>query len=261
MICSPLPYHERASLCEAVMGQRLLSLIDDKKTNLALSADVTTSAELLALAREVGSEICVLKTHIDIIQDFSKEIVSELATIAKQQQFFIFEDRKFADIGHTVKHQYEGGIYHIADWAHFINAHALPGPGIIQGLAEAGLKNERGLILIAEMSSKGHLMSAQYIAETLRMAQAQPQFVMGFITQHALSTDPRFLHFTPGVKIETGGDTLGQQYVSPRQAILEHGADVIIVGRGILSAPLRLKAASLYRQQGWEAYQERLQLI
>ena len=41
-----------------------------------------------------------------------------------------------------------------------------------------------------------------------------------------------------------GGD---QRYVSPRCAILERGADIVIVGRGITAASDPLRAAKEYR--------------
>ena len=252
-----MTYRDRADCCLSNTAQHLLRLMDDKKTNIALSADVNRSDDLINLVDRIGPEICLLKTHIDIIDDFTKELPLELKRLALKHRFLIFEDRKFADIGNTVKQQYAGGIFRIVDWADFVNAHVIPGPGIITGLAEVGRKQNRGLILLAEMSSKGHLMDIDYVQQTLTFAEQFPDFVVGFITQHAVSNDPHWINFTPGVKLVAGSDKLAQQYVTPEKAILENGADVLIVGRGIIEAEDPLSEAQKYRAAGWKAYLER----
>jgi uridine monophosphate synthetase len=252
-----LSYQQRAQTCQSGAGKKLLQLMADKQTNLALSADVSGAQELLRLADQLGPEICLLKTHIDIIEDFTPALTAKLAELARLHQFMIFEDRKFADIGNTVKHQYAGGIYKIVEWADFTNAHTLPGPGIVEGLLQAAQSHQRGLILLAEMSSRGHLMDEAYMQATLKMAEQFPEFVIGFITQHALTSDSRWINLTPGIKLETGTDALGQQYNTPESAILEHGTDVIIVGRGIIAAESPLTEAKRYRTAGWKAYQLR----
>lgn len=257
MMGSTLSYSERANYCLSPIAGHLLRLMDEKKTNLCLSADVTTADALLALADLLGPEICILKTHADILSDFTPELMQALRKLAHQHRFILFEDRKFADIGNTVKHQYSGGLHRIADWADVVNAHILPGPGIVQGLAEVGRKKNRGLILIAEMSSAGHFMDNDYIQNTLKVAEQFADFVIGFITQHALSTDPHWINLTPGVKLHDGQDKLGQRYMSPKKAILEQGADVIIVGRGIIAADDPLAEARQYREQGWNSYLKR----
>ncbi len=256
-----LPYSARASYCKNELTKKLFFLMDQKKSNLALSADVTRGQELLDLADQVGPEICVLKTHIDIIEDFTPELTEKLQTLAQKHQFLIFEDRKFADIGHTVKLQYEGGIYHIASWADIINAHSLPGLRMVAGLAEAGLKQKRGLLLLAQMSSANNLLTPEYTEKTVAIAKQFPEFVMGFISQKKLSADPQWIYMTPGVHLTTDGDSLGQQYVTPQEAILDHGSDVIIVGRGIVKAMDPLAAAKQYRTAGWEAYETSLKEI
>ncbi|VVC74761.1 Orotidine 5'-phosphate decarboxylase [Aquicella siphonis] len=257
MIISRHSYTERAHYCLSPLAKNLFHLMAEKETNLALSADVTSAQKLLDLAELLAPEICVLKTHIDIIEDFTPALTQQLRKLALKHRFMLFEDRKFADIGNTVKHQYNGGIYHIADWADLVNAHSLPGPGIISGLAEVGRKKNRGLILLAEMSSAGHLMGPEYMQNTLKMAEQFSDFVIGFITQHALSRDPHWINITPGVKIGSGSDTLGQQYVTPEKAILENGSDIIIVGRGIIQANDPLTEARKYRQSGWDCYLKR----
>ena len=245
---------ERANLCTNTVAKTLLQIMHEKKTNLAVAADVAKKNELLWIADQVGPFICVLKTHIDIIDDFDWDLIDQLQALAKKHNFLIFEDRKFADIGNTVKMQYAHGMYRIVDWAHIINAHTVPGPGIIQGLQEIGAPKHRGLILIPQMSSAGNLASGEYTQKTLSMAQMYPDFVIGFIARDNLSDDARFINFTPGVQLNEGGDGLGQQYLTPEQAI-DNGSDVIIVGRGIIKADNPARVSEQYRDLAWKAYQ------
>ena len=79
----------------------LLSLISIKRSNLCVSADVHTTFDLLNVAEEVGDYICVLKTHADIIDDWSEKTIEGLQKISKRKHFLLFEDRKLGDIGST----------------------------------------------------------------------------------------------------------------------------------------------------------------
>ncbi|KAI8481731.1 hypothetical protein Bbelb_405680 [Branchiostoma belcheri] len=274
-----LSYRERGDLCQHPVARQLFSIMEKKKSNLAVSADLCTAEQVLQLADQVGPHICMLKTHADIMTDFSTEFVQSLTELANRHQFIIFEDRKFvdigstvqqvrgqtevrrgrqvggerkfADIGSTVQHQYRDGLYHIADWAHLTNAHALPGSGV-------GLDKKRACLLIAEMSSKGNLATGDYTKATVKMAEEHKDFVVGFIGQSQLTEDPTFIHMTPGVQLSGSGDGLGQQYVSPWDAVVTRRADVIIVGRGVYKDPDPASAAQRYQTAAFEAYQHRL---
>ncbi|MBW0488951.1 hypothetical protein O181_028666 [Austropuccinia psidii MF-1] len=275
-------YTERASGHLNTLCGRILRAMDSKKTNLCVSVDVTSKASFLRIVEAVGPHVCMIKTHIDIIEDFDWDLIKKLLELAAKQNFFIFEDRKFADIGNTVKCQYSKGIYQIVKWADITNAHTVPGEGIITGLAEIGIPKQRGLLLLAEMSSKGTLATGDYTTETVKMARRHKNFVFGFISQRRLEgvgLDPAdkqstnnasedFLVLSPGVGLDVAGDSLGQNYRTPYQVIFESGADVIIVGRGIYGqqntsgdATEHIVAQAIrYKQAGWEAYVKRQKL-
>ncbi|KAF9247320.1 humps family-domain-containing protein [Melanogaster broomeanus] len=267
-------YTDRAQKHKNPAARALLHLMAKKKSNLSVSVDVTRKKDFLAIVDAVGPYVCLIKTHIDILEDYDQSVIEELQTLSKKHEFLIFEDRKFADIGNTVALQYSSGIYKIASWAHITNAHAVPGPSIITGLASVGLPLERGLILLSEMSSKGALATGTYTEDAVRMARARRDFVIGFVAQHRMEgigagdgddlTDEDFLILSPGVGLDTKGDAMGQQYRTPAEVVTECGCDVIIVGRGIFGTGRDIdvvevqKQAQRYQAAGWGAYERRL---
>ncbi|KAK0468214.1 humps family-domain-containing protein [Desarmillaria tabescens] len=278
-------YGQRASKHSNPAAKLLLDTMERKKSNLAVSVDVTKSKDFLAIIDAVGPFVCInsfnnflpililkFKTHVDIIEDFEPLLIDELRALSSKHDFVIFEDRKFADIGNTVALQYSSGVHKIASWSHITNAHPVPGPSIITGLSSVGLPLGRGLLLLAEMSTKGSLATGSYTEDAVRMARAHRDFVIGFIAQRRMdgiganendsTEDEDFLVLTPGVGLDTKGDSMGQQYRTPREVVLESGCDIIIVGRGVYGKDYDLtdkiaEQAKRYREEGWAAYLER----
>lgn len=125
----------------------------------------------------------------------------------------------------------------------------------------------RGLLLLAEMSSAGNLMTQDYTEACVKAARENKEFVVGFVSQRTLNseTDDAFLSFAPGVSLPAEGeidgiksDGKGQQWRGPEEVIGKAGIDVCIVGRGILGAADRGREARRYRKAAWEAYEGRI---
>uniref|UniRef100_A0A147BEH8 Uridine 5'-monophosphate synthase n=1 Tax=Ixodes ricinus TaxID=34613 RepID=A0A147BEH8_IXORI len=248
-----LSFKERALLTAHPLAQRLFDIMEKKRTNLCVAADLTRSSEVLQLADILGPHICIFKTHVDILEDFSPEFPARLKDLAQKHTFLIMEDRKFADIGNTVQQQYTHGVYSIQAWADLVTVHAFPGPAILTALKQASLPDQ-GCVLVAEMSSAGSLGSKDYTEASVKMGEDVPDFVLGFVCQSRVSDKPNFVLMTPGVQMDTAGDALGQQYCSPSTAVSERGADVIIVGRGITKSEDPAAVAQEYQKAGYNAY-------
>lgn len=190
-----------------------------------------------------------------------------LTKLAQKHEFLIFEDRKFVDIGNTVQKQYSGGILRIHDWAHIVNCTVLPGPGIVQALEQViqqGGHSERGVLILAEMTSKGSLATGSYTKASVEIARQYPNTIMGWVANHELSQytdrqveDEDFAVFTTGVNVASKGDALGQQYQTPTSA-MAGGSDFLIAGRGIYAASDPTAAVKEYRNAGWSAYKQRI---
>lgn len=255
-----LPFTARADQATNPVAAKLLKVMVSKQSNLCVAADVTSASSLIALAESVGPYVCLFKTHIDIVEDFSPQLIQNLLAAAQKHNFLLMEDRKFADIGHTVSLQYSQGIHKISSWADLVTVHPIPGEGVITGLKSAVTNLHRGCFLIVEMSSAGNLASPNYVASSMEICMKHPDFVAGIVCQTSGTVEnPGLLQLTPGVSLDCQNDGhLGQQYNSPEDIVLFQGADIAVVGRGITQATDPVQAAQEYRAKLWAAYEKRV---
>jgi orotidine-5'-phosphate decarboxylase len=201
------------------------------------------------------------------VADFGADTIDGLTRLASQHDFLIFEDRKFIDIGNTVQKQYKGGALRIHEWAHIVNASVLPGAGVIQALDETIAKAEtpdRGVLILAEMTSKGSLAVGDYTRSSVDIARQFPKSVIGFVATRELSRfaneateDEDLIVFTTGINVSSKGDILGQQYQTPTTA-MAGGSDFLIAGRGLYANKDPVAAAQEYQKAGWDAYLRRV---
>jgi len=257
-----LKFMDRLSMTKVPMTSKLMEAILRKKSNLVLSLDVEDSETFFDILEQTGPEIFMVKTHVDIIKDYTAEFVPRLQALAAKQDFIIFEDRKFADIGSTVRKQFRSGVYKIADWAEYVTVHMIAGEAILDGLF-GELDTPRSGFLLARMSAKGNLISETYTRQVLEVGKRRKECVSGYIGHGANVEDiKRFrnkipqdqLLLMPGVNLDSKGDGLGQQYLTVQDAIAG-GADAIIVGRGIIASSDPGTEAKRYREVAWQAFE------
>ena len=234
--------------------QQLEEIMLKKRSNLCLSLDVTQEEKFFNILERVASSICLLKIHIDIIELKSvADFIKKLSEMRDKYGFMILEDRKFADIGTTVKKQFHSGIYKISQWTDFITVHGIMGKGTIDALSvpyEGCIGNNLPeIFLLAEASSEGNLIDKEYTNSIMDIANTRRTGVAGFIAQH-LNCPPPFLRLTPGVHLKQKGDNLGQTYRTPEE-VIKGEMDIMIVGRGIYESNDMEKTAKEYQMRGW----------
>ncbi len=247
------------------MAKTFMEVACRKKSLVCLAADKYTMAELFDLLNSVGSSIAALKTHVDLIDDWSKDEWNQFCTLAHEMDLLIFEDRKFADIGKISRRQM-GGIYNIGEWSDLVTAHLISGPDIVDGLQKAwsDAGREGGVLLLAQMSSRGNLLGPNYTSTVVEAGRVHPG-VFGFIGNGSNANSVRELRtmvgdekmiWTPGVNLATGDGEMGQRYGDPYEAVMA-GSDCIIVGSGIHGASDPAAAAAAYAELSWKALLER----
>merc|ERR1719228_1515508 len=111
----------------------MLQTVLDKQSNLCVALDCNTAAEILRLADMIGPEVVAMKLHRDVVFDWTNNTSEQLKELSAKHNFLLFEDRKLADIGNTVRLQAKECV----EWADLVTVHGVAAPGTLEGLQRA----------------------------------------------------------------------------------------------------------------------------
>lgn len=96
----------------------------------------------------------------------------------------------------------------------------------------------------------------------MKMVLDESETVAGIVCQSRdVLSSPGIIQLTPGVQLHASKDGLGQNYNSPEDVVIKRGADIAVVGRGIIASEDPAKEAKIYRDKLWEAYENRISNI
>jgi len=248
------------------LARRWMETVVDKQSMVVLAADRYTMAGLTELLEDVAPHVAALKTHVDLVEDWTAESWAEFCENAKDADMLIFEDRKHGDIGKIARDQM-GGVYDSRSWADLMTAHLISGPSVLDGMAEgwSNVGRHGGVLLLAQMSSAGNLLEIPGYTDAVVEAGKEHPACFGFIGNGSRANELAELRkkvgevkmiWTPGVNLVTGDAELGQRYGDPTEAVLA-GSDGIIVGSGIHRSDNPTEAAKSYADVSWNALLQR----
>lgn len=230
-----LSYQQRLDGCHNPVMKKLFKIIIEKKSNLCVAANYETIEECLKLVDKIGNHICMLKTQLNRYDGSTEENLRLLYEKKKKYNFLLFEDRKYNDTPETNASLYKK----IVKYVDLVTVDAACGCETFEEFdriaKEAGLQADepRGSLIVCEFSIKGHEQPDP--VKALNKAENN-SFCTGIIAQKLNVKNPySMFKATPGVHMSKSTDGVGQQWNHPSE-VAAKGADVLIVGRGIVSA-------------------------
>ena len=200
----------------------LIEKIDKK---IIWAADTPTMKSLFVGLDKYASKLSILKIHIDTFPDYSHENILKLQEYKTKYGFMIWEDRKFADIGHIMKQQVKNSIYNYLDWVDLFTIHGLVGSESVGSVIDEF--DSIKWIMVGQMSSSNNLIDKQYTEACKEMYRTYDNIV-GMVCQEDLGKD--IVHIVPGISKHVTNDEQGQNY---SQMCDKPFADFFVIGRSI----------------------------
>ena len=191
---------------------------------LAYDIEDGTLNNLLALIDEIHDDLVGLKVHNEIL-NLSEGENELLYDMCHAYGLFLWEDRKFNDIGATFQKQ----IKRYEKCRDVVSVSPMSGSDIFK------IETSLDIFVLVQMSSKGNLFTREISRSIIDMITFEKlsgnENIKGIICQNSefINTDLPVLTIKPGINLSVTGDTLGQCYSNLNGDL----PDMIVVGRGI----------------------------
>lgn len=220
------------------------------RDRLIVALDVSSAKEARQIVQSIGEAAGTYKIGKQLFTAEGPQIVRDLVSSGRK----VFLDLKFHDIPNTVAGAVASAS---ALGVSMLTVHAAGGSKMLKAAAEAAAQSEAKPTVLAvtvltsftdaDLQETG--VSGNVLAQVLRLAAlARAQNCGGIVTSARESAEVRrelgddFAIVTPGIRPAGGAAGDQARIVTPQQAIAS-GATHIVVGRPILDAPDRAKAA------------------
>lgn len=215
--------------------KKLFKIMIDKKTNLCVAANFDTLDQVRHFIEKCHQHICILKIqHIVGLPGFHNDFAEELYQLKRKYNFLVFYDGKWVDDSEAIRKKYRNHC----QYADLVTVMPSMGSfkGIRQVLEETTLPEDepRGCLAVCEVSFDD--LFCPDPVQLLERSESNIDICCGIIGQKLQVSDRlSMVKMTPGVNLtDTKSGT--QNWKTPAD-VMAIGTDIIIVGRGIISAP------------------------
>lgn len=121
----------------------------------------------------------------------------------------------------------------------------------VKSMAQSRTWPDRGCSTFAWGVYTDHNLNEEPDWRALKQAKKYLDLVCGFLGKSRITSDPNFLHFRSTARRDW-------VTISPEEAIIDRGADIIVVGDGIIRSANQVKRGVFYKERHFLALVKRV---
>lgn len=216
---------------------QLLEYKKEKESSIILAYDricKDNQEHLYETIELLHPHIVGLKVHNEVLGlSFDENL--KLYNECKKYGLFLWEDRKFNDIGNTIENQ----INYYSKIRDFISIVPIGGKGSIPN------DTKLGVFVLCELSSENNVINSLMTQQVLGLINNSN--VCGVICQNPSYVPENMLSIMPGIHLHKKNDGKNQIWKTPDN--IKHKPTFYVVGRGILNSENPLQESILYKSK------------